>query len=126
MRSLIAGLMLTSATLPAFAQGEMTPDVAIAAARNQLGVLEYCQENSYIDETAVTTQTRILEMMPPVTDEPMVEAAYEKGKAGTVSAMGMEQTLKAAATAQSTDEAALCTQMAALLEQAGAQLPPAE
>jgi hypothetical protein len=123
MRNLIAGLMLTAATTPAFAQTEMTPDVAIAAAQNQLVVLEYCQTNGHIDETAVATQTRILEMMPPVTDKAMVEEAYEKGKAGTVSAMGMEQTLEAAATAQSTDEATLCSQMATLLEQAAAQLP---
>jgi len=123
MRIFIAGLMLTSATLPAFAQGEITPDVAIAAARNQLGILEYCQTNGHIDDAAIATQTRILEMMPPVTDEAMVEAAYEKGTAGTVSAMGMEQTLAAAATAQNSDEATLCMQMATMLEQAAAQLP---
>lgn len=123
MRSLIAGLMLTVAALPAFAQSEMTPDDAIAAARNQLGVLEYCQTSGHIDETAAATQTRILEMMPAATDETKVETAYEKGKAGTVSALGMEQTLEAAATAQSSNEATLCTQMAAMLEQAAAQLP---
>jgi len=123
MRNFILGLILISAALPAVAQAPMTPDDAIAAARNQLGVLEYCQTSGHIDETAAATQTRILEMMPPVTDEAKVEAAYEKGKAGTVSALGMEQTLEAAATAQNSDEATLCVQMATMLEQAAAQLP---
>lgn len=123
MRRLAFGLALASAALPAFAQTAMTADDAIAAARNQLGVLEYCQTAGHIDGTAVATQTRILEMMPAPEDEARIAAAYETGKAGTVSALGVEQTLEAAATAQNSDEATLCTQMATLLEQAAAQLP---
>lgn len=123
MRPFSLGLLISGFALPAFAQQAMGPDDAIAAARNQLGVLEYCQANGHIDETAAATQTRILDMMPPATDAAKIEAAYEKGKAGTVSALGVEQSLADAATAQNTDEATLCTQMAAMLEQAAAQLP---
>lgn len=123
MRRFFIGLLISASALPALAQQAMGPDDAIAAARNQLGVLEYCQSNGHIDGTAVATQSKILGMMPPPTDAAKIEAAYEKGKAGTVSALGVEQTLAATATAQSTDEAALCTQMAAMLEQAAAQLP---
>ena len=123
MRRLVFGLALTSAALPAIAQTAMTADDAIAAAKNQLGVLEYCQTAGHIDDTAVATQLRILEMMPAPEDEARIEAAYDAGKAGTVSALGVEQTLEAAATAQNSDEATLCTQMATLLEQAASQLP---
>lgn len=62
-------------------------------------------------------------MLAPAVDEEAVNAAYEKGKEGTVSAMGIEQTLADAAKTQGVDEAALCTQLAQLVQQAGAQLP---
>ena len=124
MRNILCGLALISFAAPAFAQTAAPgPDDAIAAARNQLGVLEYCQSKDYIDGTAVETQTKILEMLPPATDTAKIDAAYEAGKAGTVSAMGIEQSIADAATAQGVDEAALCTQMATMLEQAAAQLP---
>lgn len=98
-------------------------DDAAAAAKNQLGVLEYCQTAGHIDGKSVEIQTKMIALIPPATDAAKVDAAYEKGKAGSVSAMGTEQSLADAATAQSTDEAALCKQLAAMVEQAGAQLP---
>ncbi|MDQ7777883.1 MAG: pore-forming ESAT-6 family protein [Paracoccus aminovorans] len=107
----------------AVAQTAPSPDMAVAAAKNQLGVLEYCQTEGHIDGTAIETQTRIMAMFPAAQDEAAVEASYEKGKAGTVSAMGVEQSLADAAKAQSADEAALCKQIAQAVEQAAAQLP---
>lgn len=123
MRSFLIGLVLASFTIPAFAQTAPSPDDAIAAARNQLGVLEYCEEGGHIDGTAVATQNKFLGMMPAPTDMAKIEAAYEKGKSGTVSAMGIEQSLAASATAQGSTEAALCGQLASMLAQAAAQLP---
>ena len=107
----------------ATAQDAQDPDAAVSAARNQLGVLEYCQAEGHIDGNAVEIQGKMIEMLPAATDEDAAVAAYEKGKEGTVSAMGVEQTLAEAATAQSADEAALCAQLAQLVEQAGEQLP---
>lgn len=113
------GLALTGSA--AIAQAD--PDAAVSAARNQLGVLEYCQTEGHIDGAAIEIQTTMIGMLPAATDEAVAEAAYEKGKEGTVSAMGVEQTLADAATAQGSDEAGLCTQLAALVVQAGEQLP---
>lgn len=94
-------------------------DEAVAAAKNQLGVLEYCQAAGHIDGSAVEVQTRMFGMLPAAGDAAKVDAAYEKGKAGTVSAMGVEQALPEAAKTQNTDVGALCKQMAALVNQAG-------
>lgn len=109
---LAAGMVQAQAPAPGM-------DDAVAAAKNQLGVLEYCQAAGHIDGKAVEVQTRMFGMLPPASDAAKVEAAYEKGKAGTVSAMGVEQALPEAAKSQNTDEAALCKQMAALINQAG-------
>ncbi len=107
----------------AVAQTAPNADMAVAAAKNQLGVLEYCQTQGHIDGTAVETQTKIMAMLPPAQDQAAVDAGYEKGKAGTVSAMGVEQSLADAGKAQGADEAALCKQIADAVAQAAAQLP---
>lgn len=117
-----AGLALAAGAVSA--QTAPNPDMAVSAARNQLGVLEYCQAQGHIDDKAVEIQGKMIRMLPAATDEAAAEAAYEKGKEGAVSAMGVEQTLAEAAAAQGVEEAALCTQLAQLVEQAGAQLPP--
>ena len=108
----------------AFAQtAAPTADDAVAAAQNQLGILEYCQTAGHIDDKAVEVQKKMLTLLPAATDTAKVDAAYAKGKEGTVSAMGIEQTLADAATAQKTDVKALCGQLASLVEQAAAQMP---
>lgn len=122
-RIFIPALALALSAGAAIAQTAPSPDMAISAAKNQLGVLEYCQEQGHTDGAAVEVQTKIMTMLPAAQDAAAVEAAYEKGKTGTVSAMGVEQSLADAAKAQSTDEAALCKQMADLVQQAAAQLP---
>mgnify|MGYP001133964894 CR=1 FL=1 len=101
---------------------EFDAEMAYESARNQLGVLKYCQESGHIDGTAVEIQERLLTMLP-TGDAVKGDAAEEKGKAGTVSAMGAEQTLEAAAAAQSTTEDALCKQMDTMIQQLAAQLP---
>ena len=83
---------LAMAASAATAQDAQDPDAAVSAARNQLGVLEYCQAEGHIDGNAVEIQGKMIEMLPAATDEDAAVAAYEKGKEGTVSAMGVEQT----------------------------------
>ncbi|MFV0296674.1 MAG: pore-forming ESAT-6 family protein [Hyphomicrobiaceae bacterium] len=122
-KTTVFAFALTMTTSAAFAQAAPDPDMAVSAARNQLGVLEYCQTEGHIDGAAVEIQGKMIGMLPAATDEDAAVAAYEKGKEGTVSAMGVEQSLADAATAQGVDEAALCGQLAQLVEQAGAQLP---
>ena len=108
-----------SADAPVMSQD---PGAAYESARNQLGVLIYCQENGYIDGSAVETQNKLMTMIPPG-DATRGDAAEAKGKEGTVSAMGVERSLSDAATEQKTTEDALCKQMDALLKQLAAQMP---
>lgn len=95
---------------------------AYESARNQLGVLAYCQDKGFIDGKAVETQTKLLTMIP-AGDTAKGDAAEAKGKEGTVSAMGVERSLTDAATEQKTSEEALCKQMDALLQQLATQVP---
>lgn len=95
---------------------------AYESARNQLGVLTYCQDKGYIDGKAVETQTKLLSMIP-AGDAAKGDAAEAKGKEGSVSAMGVERSLADAATEQKTTEDALCKQMDALLQQLATQVP---
>ncbi|VDC24513.1 pore-forming ESAT-6 family protein [Pseudogemmobacter humi] len=119
MRKFLAlAAVSTALAAPALAQDL---DDTLAAARNQLGLLEYCQAEGHIDGTAVETQAGLLAQLPPATDAEKVDAAYEKGKAGTLSAMGIEQNLADAATTQNTSVAEICTQMAVALAAAAAQ-----
>lgn len=128
--ALTAGLAMaqteTPATpaAPAAPAADMQMDMAVAyeSARNQLGVLEYCQTEGHIDGKAVEIQTKLLTLLPEG-DKAKGDAAQEKGKTGTVSSMGMEQTLEAAATAQNSSVEALCKQMDTMIQQLAAQLP---
>lgn len=134
MKTSIIAAFVASTTIAgaAFAQAPAAPaapaapdmDQAYASARNQLGVLEYCQTAGFIDNTAIDVQNRMLGMIPAPADTTEADAAYEAGKTGTVSAMGVNQSLADVATAQSSSEEALCTQIGDLVAQAGAQLPP--
>lgn len=107
---------------PAAAAAQPDMGAAYESARNQLGVLIYCQDKGYIDGTAVETQNKLLTMIP-AGDTAKGDAAEAKGKEGTVSAMGVERSLADAATEQKTTEDALCKQMDALLQQLAAQVP---
>lgn len=132
LATLTTGMALAQATpaAPAAAEAPAAP-AAVAAgdtgaayesARNQLGVLSYCQDKGYIDGKAVETQNKLLTMIP-AGDTAKGDAAEAKGKEGTVSAMGVERSLADAATEQKTTEDALCKQMDALLQQLATQVP---
>lgn len=117
----MTGAMLTTA----FAQ-QPTPEqmeMAYSAARNQLGVLAYCQEKGFIDGSASEIQTKLLALVPTPADASKGDTAEAVGKQGKVSVMGMEQELTTAAKAQGIDEAKLCEMMASALKQAAANLP---
>lgn len=111
---------------PAAPAQTMTPEeagaMAYESARNQLGVLEYCQSEGHIDGKAVEIQTKLLTLIPEG-DKAKGDAAEEKGKKGTVSAMGVEQSLAEAAKAQNAEVSALCKQMDQMIQQLAAQLP---
>ncbi len=124
IRISLTSLFLGTSLTAAFAQA--TPEqmeMAYGAARNQLGVLQYCQEKGYTDGSAIEIQTKMLALIPAPSDTTKGDAAEATGKQGKVSAMGMEQDLAASAKAQNVSEEKLCQTMVDALKQAGAQLP---
>ncbi|WP_313135934.1 pore-forming ESAT-6 family protein [Paracoccus jeotgali] len=98
-------------------------DDAVAAARNQLGVVEYCQTHGHIGPEAAASQTRMISMLPAPGDAAAADAAYAKGREGVVSALGVEQSLVEAAQLQNTDVATLCQQLEAMVIEAASALP---
>ncbi|MGN7870998.1 pore-forming ESAT-6 family protein [Paracoccus sp. 22332] len=121
MRILAMTLVLASAA--ASVAQDTAPDIAIAAAKNQQGILEYCAAQGHVGVQTVQTQAKVIAAFPPPQDAGMVEDAYRKGQAGTVSAMQIEEPLQDAAAGQGMTVAAMCGQLAAAAEQAAAQLP---
>ena len=69
VRVSLAGLFLGANLATAFAQA--TPEqmeMAYNAARNQLGVLQYCQEKGYTDGGAIEIQTKMIALIPAPAD----------------------------------------------------------
>lgn len=121
MRILAATMILASAA--AAGAQNVAPDIAIAAAKNQQGLLEFCAAQGHIPPEAARTQARVIASFPPAQDAALVEDAYRKGRGGTVSAMQIEEPLAEAATGQGTTAAAMCAELAEAAEQAALQLP---
>ena len=88
-------------------------DEAIASARNQLGVLEFCAAAGHIPAAAAERQRAIFERMPATGNQRASAAAYAKGQQGIIASMGIEQQISDAARLQNTDVAGLCRQIAA-------------
>ncbi len=97
---------------PALAQGGPMA-MSRAASANQLGVLEYCQQQGYVDPAAVTAQRSVNARLPPApTDAAATDAAEALGRQGTISANSNTVTLADMATRSSTTVDALCKRMA--------------
>lgn len=92
------------------------------AARNQLGVLKYCQAQGHIGADAAAIQEKMIAMLPPG-DAAKGDAAEAAGAGGKVVAMGQEMTLEEGAKSQNTTVEALCQQMDGMMKQLGEQLP---
>lgn len=97
--------------------------MAYNAARNQLGVLEYCQDKGYGDADAVAVQTKMIGLLPPPADASKGDDAEAQGKQGRVSALGVQQDIATAAKAQNSTEEQLCRTIVGAVKQAGAALP---
>jgi len=126
MKRLILTAIFTGVTVSASMAQQPTAEqmeMAYNAARNQAGVLKYCEEKGHIDGSASEIQTKLLALVPAPADVSKGDAAEEVGKQGKVAVMGMEQDIATAAKAQGIDEAKLCETMANALKQAAANLP---
>lgn len=87
-------------------------------ARNQLGVLQYCQANGSIGADVVVLQRQMLAMLPPMEVDGL-DQAEAVGKRGIVQFAGQEMAIPDAAKARNTTPAAICKQIGdALMAQA--------
>ncbi len=102
-------------------QAEML-HMMVMGARNQLGVLEFCQSKGFVGADTVALQQKMLGMLPPTTPDGL-DAAETTGKAGTVSFGGSQTSLDEAATKQGTTVEALCGKLASALAQAAKAMP---
>lgn len=113
--------LLASAICAAPAMAQTDP-MARTAAANELGVLEYCQGQGHVDQTAVTAQRATLARLPASAGAAPTDAAEALGKQGTISANGNTVTLAGFASSHNTTVDALCKQMASSVTQSAAAL----
>ncbi len=65
---LVSACVMLAVTSPALAQTADQMKVAYNGARNQLGVVKYCQEKGFADAETVTTQQKMLGLIPKPAD----------------------------------------------------------
>lgn len=125
MRKIIlTGFVAFGFAVPSYAQVSSDQmELAYNSARNQLGVLKYCQNAGHIDGAAVETQTKMLALISAPSDKAKGDAAEQEGEKGKISAMGVNQDLAAITKAQNVTEKQFCETIANALKQASAQLP---
>ena len=117
----VSTVALLGSVAPSFAQAQADQlKVAYQAARNQLGILGYCADNGHIDGSAAGVQKKLIALIPAPADGSGGDAAEAAGRKGTVSVMGIEQSIAAA---QGGPPAAYCKKLAELVKQMGANLP---
>ena len=102
---------LTTALLSgtAFAQTD-TVAMARAAAANQLGVLEFCQDRGDVGPDAVTAERSVIARLPASTVNTDADEAL--GKQGTIAGPnGAKMTLDSMASTHGTSISAMCKQL---------------
>ncbi|RMC37451.1 pore-forming ESAT-6 family protein [Paracoccus alkanivorans] len=112
----------TAETQQAPAASTTDPAVAYEAARNQLGILKYCEAQGFTGSEAVAAQEKMIGMLPEG-DTAAGDTAEQKGSEGTVAAAGNEISLEEASSQQDTTVEAQCQQIEAAVNQVAAQLP---
>jgi len=119
-----SAVSLLASAAPSFAQTQADQlKVAYQAARNQLGLLGYCVDKGHTDGGALEVQKKLMALIPPPADLSGGDAAEAAGRAGKISAMGMEQDIEVIAKAQNGTAASFCKQVGDLVKQMGAKLP---
>ena len=98
------------------------PGTTYEAARNQLGILQYCQEQGFIGAEAVEAQGKLVGLLQGG-DEAVGSAAEEKGAQGTVSVGGTEVSLAEAVEERGSTVEATCQQIEAAVNEIAPTLP---
>jgi len=120
----VAALAQTADAPEAQPQAPQTMDSAATyqAARNQLGILKYCNAEGYSGEEAIESQAKLVGMLPGE-DEEAGAAAEQKGEAGTVSIGEAEMSLEDAAASQNSNVEETCKQIEAAVNQVAPTMP---
>lgn len=98
------------------------PGTTYEAARNQLGILQYCQEQGFTGAQAVEAQGKLVGLLQGG-DEAVGSAAEEKGAQGTVSVGGTEVSLADAVEERGSTVEATCQQIEAAVNEIAPTLP---
>lgn len=127
IRKIAFALGLGLVPAAALAQDAAQPADAEAtyeAARNQLGILQYCNDQGFSGTEAVETQAQLIALLPGG-DAAAGDAAESKGAEGTVAISGTEIALSEAAKNQGSTVESTCQQIEAAVNQIADSLPPA-
>lgn len=121
------GLTLTPAAVLAQEAGApamQEPDTGATyeAARNQLGILQYCQDQGFTGAEAVAAQTQLIGLLPQG-DTTAGTAAEEKGAEGMVAVGEAELSLAEAAESRGNTVEVTCQQIEAAVNEVAPSLP---
>lgn len=129
IRHIALVLGVTLAAPMAMAQDAQAPDTAATdtaatydAARNQLGILKYCETQGHSGPEAVAVQARLVEMIPSG-DVARGDAVEAQGAEGVISIGNTQITLAEAVEAQGSTVAATCAEIEAAVNQVGESIP---
>lgn len=121
----IAVVLALGLAMPATAQVADAPADNAAtyeAARNQLGILKYCNQEGFTGPEAVATQSQLIGMIE-AGDEEAGATAEQKGSQGTVAVGDAEVTLAQAAESRGSSVEATCQQIEAAVNEVAPGLP---
>lgn len=112
IRNIAFALGMGLLPVAAIAQDAASPEATYEAARNQLGILQYCAAQGFSGAEAVEAQGALVELLPEG-DTAVGDAAEAKGAEGTVSVAGTEIGLAEAVEARGTTVEETCQQIEA-------------
>lgn len=125
--ALVLGVSLAAPA--AFAQTAEAPEGAAVdsaatyqAARNQLGILRYCEEQGFSGPEAVETQARLVEMIPEG-DTAAGDIAEQSGTEGVISIGDTEMALAEAVEGQGGTVETTCRELETAVNEVAASLP---
>ena len=116
----VSGILAAISIAPALAQTDAASTAHLASA-NQLGVLEYCHSQGFIDKAATSSERDVIARLP--SSSVSTGDAEATGKSGVLlSPNGAQFPLAQLASSHNTTVAALCKQMGSSVIQASSAL----
>ena len=96
------------------AEPDVRNQVRHQGARNELGLLIYCQDQGLADKAAVNAQKRSIEALPPATPASVGEQEEADGRSGYLAFDGRQGLFAASASAQGLSIATACAMRSSL------------